>query len=105
MTCIPCDCVISFFNVSLESCYFLDEFVVCLISRELWFAYRSSHIKHECTEDTGVNWASVSYASVLRQPQWTWIRQIDRGDITEGLGNSRGNANSYFHPLPGYTLS
>src|SRR6478609_5562157 len=31
----------------------------------------------------------------------TRIRQMDRGDTTQGLGNPGENIDSYFHPLPG----
>ena len=30
----------------------------------------------------------------------TRIRQMDRGDTTQGLGNPGENVDSYFHPLP-----
>ena len=35
----------------------------------------------------------------------TRIRQMDRGDTTQGLGNPGENVDSYFHPLPSSLFS
>jgi hypothetical protein len=49
--------------------------------------------------------SSLSSRAGTRLHISTRIRQMDRRNTGEGIGNARENADSYFHPMPGYTFS
>ena len=53
------------------------------------------------SSEAWAQWISLNANNLV----WTRICQMDRHDMTEGIGNPEGNADSYFHPLPGYTPS